>query len=87
MSIPIGMPRKPNTLIIYQRVPVHLRMLREAAGLTQRDLAKKLNKPQSWVARCETGGRRVDVSEWLEWNLGCGSDPHRALDDLIERRR
>jgi ribosome-binding protein aMBF1 (putative translation factor) len=80
------MPRKPNTAFIYAKVPGHLKGLREAAGLTQRDLAGRLGKPQSWVARCETADRRVDVAEWVEWCLGCAVDPRAALDDLIDRR-
>ena len=41
--------------------------LREKAGLTQRDLGKRLKKPQSWVYNCETGNRRVDVTEFIVW--------------------
>ena len=81
------MPRRPNTLLIYEKVPAHLRELREAAGLTQRDLAKRLSKPQSWVARCETAARRVDVAEWVEWCFGCSTDPREALADLVQKRR
>jgi len=80
------MPRKPNTVLIYEKVPDHLRTLREHAGLTQRELSKRLKKPQSWVARCETASRRVDVAEWVEWLIACGSEPRIALDDLISRR-
>jgi transcriptional regulator with XRE-family HTH domain len=39
---------------------------REAAGLTQAQLAKKLGEYQSFVARLESGQRRVDVVEFLE---------------------
>lgn len=81
------MPRKPNTALIYEKVPSHLRNLREQVGVTQRDLAERLRKPQSWVARCETAGRRVDVAEWVEWCFACGVDPKNALDDLVQRRR
>jgi ribosome-binding protein aMBF1 (putative translation factor) len=81
------MPRKPNTVLIYRKVPAHLRELREKAGLTQRDLSERLKKPQSWVARCETAARRVDVAEWVEWCFGCGIDPKTALDGLVARRR
>lgn len=80
------MARKPNTALIYANLPPHLRAMRERVGLTQRDLAGRLRKPQSWVARCETSGRRVDVAEWVEWCFGCGVDPRDALDDLIRRR-
>lgn len=37
---------------------------REAAGLTQSDLAKAIGEYQSFVARLESGQRRVDVVEF-----------------------
>jgi len=36
---------------------------RLAAGLTQVQVARKLRKQQSYVAKCESGERRVDVLE------------------------
>lgn len=80
------MPRKPNTALIYQKVPEHLQKMREDAGLTQRELAERLKKPQSWVARCETAARRVDVAEWLEWLCACKVDPAAGLRDLVAHR-
>ena len=80
------MPRRPNTVLIYAKIPGHLRALREQAGLTQRELAERLKKPQSWVARCETAARRIDIAEWLEWCFGCSTDTKVALDDLVKRR-
>lgn len=79
-----GMARKPNQHISYRVVPLALRQLREQAGLTQRGLATKIKRPQWFVARCETGSRRIDVAEFCEWSLGCGVDPKLALD-LIRR--
>lgn len=41
---------------------------REAAGLTQIQLANKLGEYQSFVARLESGQRRVDVIEFLTFS-------------------
>ncbi|MEK6746129.1 MAG: helix-turn-helix transcriptional regulator [Pseudomonadota bacterium] len=36
------------------------------SGLTQKQLADKLGKPQSFVAKYEGGERRIDVIEFIE---------------------
>ncbi len=40
-----------------------LRAARLDAGLTQAEAAAELGKPQSFVSKCESGERRVDVIE------------------------
>jgi transcriptional regulator with XRE-family HTH domain len=40
-----------------------LKAARRAAGLTQTEVASLLGKPQSFVAKCESGERRIDVVE------------------------
>ena len=40
-----------------------LRKAREAAGLTQVELAKAVGRSQTWVSKCELGERRVDFVE------------------------
>jgi len=40
-----------------------LRQARLDAGLTQEEVARRLGKPQSFVSKCESGERRVDVVE------------------------
>lgn len=44
-----------------------LRQAREAAGLSQAEAARFLHRPQWFVSRCETGYRRVDVGELVEF--------------------
>ena len=50
----------------YKRLPRLLRQMREAAGLTQRDLAAVLHIAQVSIHKCETGDRRVDLSEFCD---------------------
>ena len=47
----------------YARLLIKLRDARLEAGMTQADAAKALRKPQSFVSKCESGERRVDVIE------------------------
>ncbi|MFC7398554.1 multiprotein-bridging factor 1 family protein [Chelatococcus sp. GCM10030263] len=60
---------------------------REAAGLTQSDLAAKLGEYQSFVARLESGQRRVDVVEFLELAELLDFDPAAAITILASVRR
>jgi transcriptional regulator with XRE-family HTH domain len=44
----------------------HLVAARHAADLSQQQLAKKLDRPQSFVAKYENGERRIDLVELFE---------------------
>jgi DNA-binding XRE family transcriptional regulator len=67
----------------YRRLPGLLREMREAASLTQRDLAKKLAMTHVAVHKSEVGDRRVDVTEFVDWCKACGIDPQQAVGKLI----
>jgi len=60
-------------------VPGLLKKLREDAGLTQRAMGDLLGVPQSWVYKCESSIRRVDVAEFAEWAEACGVLPDEAM--------
>ena len=47
----------------YQKFLEKLKQARLDAGLSQVEVAEKLDKPQSYVSKCESGERRVDVVE------------------------
>lgn len=49
-----------------QRFLALLRRIRQDAGLRQADLARKLGQPQSFVSKCESGERRIDILELRE---------------------
>jgi DNA-binding XRE family transcriptional regulator len=48
----------------YDAFRAKLVAMREAAGLTQRELAAKLGRERSFVSRIELGERRLDVVEF-----------------------
>ncbi|MCL0098625.1 helix-turn-helix domain-containing protein [Dehalococcoidia bacterium] len=47
----------------YEQFLGKLRRAREEAGLSQAEAAELLLRPQSYVSKCESGERRVDVVE------------------------
>jgi transcriptional regulator with XRE-family HTH domain len=51
----------------YRKFLRKLRSARKAAGLTQVEVAELLNQPQSYVSRCESGERRVDIVELTDF--------------------
>jgi transcriptional regulator with XRE-family HTH domain len=59
---------------------------RRKAGLTQQELAKRLKKPQSFVAKYEGGERRIDVIEFLGITAAIGADPARILKAVSGRK-
>jgi len=52
---------------------------RKKAGLTQQDVADRLGRPQSFVAKYEGGERRLDVVEFLQVAAALGADPARMV--------
>ena len=55
----------PNSIYSkdYKRVVSRLKTARLKAGFTQKQVADKLKKPQSFVSKSESGERRLDVAE------------------------
>lgn len=66
----------------YRKLVARLKEIREEAGLTQRQLAEKLGREQSFLGRIETGQRRVDLVELIWICSVCGADPEKELAEL-----
>jgi transcriptional regulator with XRE-family HTH domain len=62
-----------------------LRELRDAAGLTQADLAPRLGRPQNRVSDLERGGRRIDVVEFIDYCIALREDPSKVFGELRRR--
>ena|SRR5437763_10354410 len=56
---------------------------RKAAGLTQQALARRLKKPQSFVAKYEGGERRLDVVEFIRIARALDTDPLKLLSAFL----
>lgn len=66
----------------YEKLRMMLVEARETAGLTQVELAGRLNRPQSFVSKIERGVRKVDVIEFVEIARAIGFDPAAFLSKL-----
>lgn len=69
----------------YEVVVATLVEAREAAGLTQRDLAARLGVAQSRIGRIESGQRNVSVLELVAIARAIGRDPQELFSDLADR--
>jgi transcriptional regulator with XRE-family HTH domain len=59
---------------------------RHKAGLTQHTVAKRLKRPQSFVAKYEGGERRLDVIELIEIARALDVDPTVLFRTLLRRQ-
>ena len=60
---------------------------REANGLTQVDVAKRLGKPQSFVSKYERGERRLDFVEFVLLAEVLDLDATAFLAQFVSKRR
>jgi transcriptional regulator with XRE-family HTH domain len=71
------------------RSPEHLLLrsllneIRTQAGLSQRALALKLKVPHTWVAKVESGERRLDLIEFGWFCSACDRDPTQVASLLF----
>ena len=66
----------------YRNLIGQLICARKKRGITQAELAGKLGKTQSFVAKIETCERRLDVVEFLVLSRLIGEDPCQIISAL-----
>jgi ribosome-binding protein aMBF1 (putative translation factor) len=67
----------------YRKLLLVLVEARREQGLVQTDLAERLGKPPSFVAKTELGDRRLDVAEFIDYANALGIDPVKLLRQLL----
>lgn len=70
---------------LYGELRARLLAIRKKAGYTQRQLAERLKREPSFVARVEMGERRVDLLEFYFICRACGVSPHQVAADIMKR--
>jgi transcriptional regulator with XRE-family HTH domain len=71
----------------YAALRAELRAARKHAAFSQRDLAMRLKVPHSWVAKVESGERRIDLVEFCWFLSACGLDPIIVSERLVRKWR
>ncbi|MCK1474151.1 helix-turn-helix transcriptional regulator [Bradyrhizobium sp. 197] len=70
----------------YARLIATLVAVRKEAGVRQQALAKKIGKPQSFVAKYEGGERRIDLIEFVAIVEALGADPLKQFKAFLTGR-
>ena len=63
----------------YRRLIDALRQARANSGLTQQQVADRLGRPQSFVAKIEGFERRLDIVEFIHLCRAIGAEPAAML--------
>lgn len=71
----------------YQFIRDELKRIRLASNLTQQQLAEKLNRPQSYVSKYESGERQLDIVETIEICDACENYDVYKLIDVIKDKK
>lgn len=58
--------------------------MRKAAGLNQRELAERLEKTQSYVAKVELHERRLDIVQLVEWLRALEEDEKSFFSEMLK---
>lgn len=78
------MPTRATFTPAYATMRENLIALRKSCGISQVELAKRLDKEQPFISRIERGERRIDVVEFFAIAKALGLDPANAYQRIVE---
>lgn len=58
---------------------------RRQAGLSQTELGRRMRKGQKFVSVVETGVRRIDLVEFVEWSNALERDPIELFSEIVSQ--
>ncbi|WP_420797700.1 MULTISPECIES: helix-turn-helix domain-containing protein [Pasteurellaceae] len=67
----------------YQKIIQCLISTRKKQGITQQQIANKLNKPQSYIAKIERCERKLDILEFIELCEAMNTSPITILQKFV----
>lgn len=75
---------KPVQSIAYDKFRRRLVEARETAGLSQREVCRRLEMPATFMTKVESGYRRMDVMELIAVLQVLGVDPVLFVQGLVD---
>ncbi|MDP8163294.1 helix-turn-helix transcriptional regulator [Pasteurella skyensis] len=67
----------------YQKIIQYLISTRKKKGITQQQIANKLDKPQSYIAKIERCERKLDILEFIELCEAMNTSPITILQEFV----
>jgi transcriptional regulator with XRE-family HTH domain len=68
----------------YQALQAEMAAIRQAAGLTQVELAKALGVGQSYVSKVERGEMYLDVMVFIDWCIACHAPSEKVIAKIVK---
>jgi transcriptional regulator with XRE-family HTH domain len=75
---------KPDRSAQYDQLRKLMAGARKVRNLSQREVAEKFGRPQSYLGKFENGKRNLDVVEFIEVAKAIGVDPKRIIARLLK---
>jgi transcriptional regulator with XRE-family HTH domain len=69
----------------YEFLRSELKKARLESNFLQKDLAKTLKKPQSYISKVESGERSLDIIEFVDYCNGLGLEPSKWLKKITDK--
>ena len=77
-------PEKSDLSAQYDRLRKLIVIARKVRNLTQREIARRIGQPPSFVGKIENGTRGIDVVEFVAIAKAIGIDPRKIITRLLK---